>query len=155
MTTVCRTCVSATDNFYLLILLLMNTHTTSTGDTIFISQMEDSHLINTINVIAKKVQKAREVIEGGVKNTVDMIVSWYDSERVVEYSKNVIRNWYENIQSYVFEASLRWISVTSLLQLTFGRWEKTAALNVIQEERYCGNDSDSPQDASWSEDQLR
>lgn len=67
--------MSATDNFYLLILLLMNTHTTSTGDTIFISQMEDSHLINTINVIAKKVQKAREVIEGGVKNTVDMIVS--------------------------------------------------------------------------------
>lgn len=77
------------------------THTTKNGDIILISEMSDSHLINTIKLIKRKANNGVKIRHGGYGFSVDEY--WYDEE-IVTGSKALL---YLNFNNYMNELNKR------------------------------------------------
>lgn len=91
----------------------------------FISQMEDSHLINTIRLILRNVDKAKHAL-GSTINIDPASAAMYgiDTKAMSTRAKESIRPYIQLLYPYVTEAALRGLNVTGDLQSTIGRTER-------------------------------
>ena len=98
-------------------------HITSNGDSILICQMENSHLINTIKVIAKVIQASQEILQEQVKPDplMEVLNPKYSLQSIKERAKQELKQCHDRIQPYVMEAALRGLDVTGILQAAYGR----------------------------------
>jgi hypothetical protein len=100
----------------------MKWHTTRDGKKMLIAQMDDSHLCNQINLLCQNFLEARQGIENAKSmDTVTMILSGYTDNGVIERLKETIEHYHNILQPYVFEAALRGIDVSTILQIAYGR----------------------------------
>lgn len=104
------------------------THTTREWNTILISMMDDTHLLNTITMFLNSMHNDMVIIKSKTTNKeddLDLLLSWYDIKDMKKNSKERIKKLNEKIMPYVFEAALRWINISTQLQSIFWRkWKK-------------------------------
>lgn len=101
-------------------------HTTRSGSTILICQMEDSHLINTIKLYCSKIKDCCGILESGsIKGMTAMgaLIPQLDIEELKRQSRASLKTLHTRIQPYILEAALRGLShqFTEDLQNAYGR----------------------------------
>lgn len=104
---------------------MIEKHKTREGDILFISQMDDSHLLNTIHMMLRQLQEAYRMV--GSSAEIDPIAAamyGVDPKRLSNAAKEVIPPIIRQLYPYVMEATLRGIAPVSEIQATFKRSTK-------------------------------
>jgi hypothetical protein len=71
---------------------MKNTHRTADGQTMFISQMETSHLENTIKMYLKNIKECTDMISNvNITNNIDLLLAGVDNESVKERAKDMLK----------------------------------------------------------------
>lgn len=101
---------------------MYNMHRTKSGETMFISMMEDDHLQNTINMYVNKIRSQKELL-GAKVNISPMKMAMYgvDTARLVEAAKKSIKACCTKLYPYLAEAMLRGFDYKVQLQEIFER----------------------------------
>ena len=95
-------------------------HKTKNGRRLFISQMDDSHLTNTLSLICRNVAALRQVAEG-VQTSKNSVFYGIDSDSAKAEARHRLVNAVRLIEPYAAECALRGIDVSKELQDTLGR----------------------------------
>ena len=109
---------------------MIGIHKTANGREVNISEMEDTHLKNTIALILKRIQTAKELLRNNTKS--DAFTEALRTSPIKHFNKgqlkNIVQNDTRTVCLYVAEAQLRGISVTEALQLVFERKERISPM---------------------------
>jgi hypothetical protein len=109
---------------------MIGIHKCANGSQMNISEMDDTHLKNTIAFILKRIQAAKELLRDSTKK--DSFSEALRTSPIKHFNKgelkNVVQDDTKNICLYVAEAQLRGISVTEALQTVFERKERIAPM---------------------------
>lgn len=97
-------------------------HKCNDGKTLFISQMDNSHLFNTLKLLCKKVKALKQVAEG-VSVSRNAMIYGLDTDSSKQGAKRRIVESVRFIEPYAAECALRNLDVSELLQSTFDRSE--------------------------------
>lgn len=102
---------------------MYDVHTTTNGDTLLICCMTDDHLMNTIRVLANKIQVAVEVLTNPQLDDplIAVFQPKFSKASMQDRAKESLEMFHERLQPYVMEAALRGLDITPLLQGTYGR----------------------------------
>lgn len=107
---------------------MKNTHRTADGQTMFISQMETSHLENTIKLILKNIKECMDMINNvNITNSIDLLIAWVDNESIKERAKEMLKWYHTELWKYLIEAFIRWLDLSKEFQETFGRKDQIVA----------------------------
>lgn len=127
-------------------------HKTSDGRTMFISEMEDSHLLNTINYILREIDSIKKAYL--LKQDPNLVFYKLLSTRSRCLSEEALgeRLSYriEALYPYVLEASLRGLNISSNLQETFKRTSKEEGFSGMLLEQEEEEEDDEEIDARYS-----
>lgn len=88
-----------------------------------ISQMEDSHLLNTIRLYSVRAREALNTLEGSVTQAFSGALRHslnFDEEEAKEQTKTQLDHRLNTLGFYVFEAARRGLSVQKQLELATG-----------------------------------
>ena len=97
-------------------------HKTKDGDEMFISQMEDSHLTNTINYYLRKVREAKDSLTKSVAiDPFKGALYGIEPEAVRNMAMTAVVNLTAKLYPYLSEAMLRGIDFKEQLQEIYGR----------------------------------
>lgn len=131
-------------------------HTTKDGKTMLIAEMDNNHLSNTINLICSRISDIAQILDSGtplksmtksqaVMLNIDEVYKEIDEEHL----EDILHSATEHLQPYVFEASLRDMNVTPILQRTFKRSE---ALVIVNDSfrKYIGENTNTNENDSLS-----
>lgn len=101
---------------------MLRVHKTKEGEKLFISQMADSHLTNTINMLIRKIEGYKGALEAKV-NVSPFKAALYevDVEQFSETAKKRISSTANGLYPYLAEAMLRGIDFKADLQRIFER----------------------------------
>ena len=92
-------------------------HRTKEGKNMFISQMDDSHLTNTIKFILRKIKICKDALGLEIKATkLQSALYRIDEKELASQAKEEITEICETMYPYLAEAMLRGISFTTELQ---------------------------------------
>ena len=92
-------------------------HITKDWTRMLISQMENNHLENTIKLLIKNIKNAYEVLNNWSPfKWVEAISMNIDSDNIKYRAKEYIKNNMEKLPYYIFEAQIRWMDFSELLQ---------------------------------------
>lgn len=105
----------------------MRKHTTRDGDTMYISQMEDSHLINTIKYIIRKGNDAKEALMTDLSG-VNSILYGSDIQVDKERMKSIIKKVPELLEPYILEAVIRSFDFTEIRDSMSDFFERSEVL---------------------------
>lgn len=97
-------------------------HRCNDGKTLFISQMDNSHLVNTLKLICKKVKALKQVAEG-VSVSKNAMIYGLDTDSSKRKALCRLVESVRFIEPYAAECALRGMDVTEILQSTFDRSE--------------------------------
>jgi len=100
-------------------------HVTKEGNKLLISEMENSHLGNTILYILRQIDTAKKMLEGKTERS-EFEKAIYGNYKTMDKEdlQEIIRGRSEILQPYLGEAMLRGLDYTKELQETFERAEK-------------------------------
>lgn len=83
-------------------------HTTRNGETILISEMEDSHLKNTISYKIKKLRMAKAILRANNEKPDEFFESIYNRPRLSKSeAKNHVKYFMKNVAPYILEMMIR------------------------------------------------
>lgn len=99
-------------------------HKTKEGITMLIAEMGDEHLLSTINIFCNNINTFREVLDNPkeLKKSEKIL---YGSDTMSEgEAGSKLLSLTDKLTSYVFEAAVRGLNISNMLQIAYGR--KTA-----------------------------
>ena len=100
-------------------------HKTAEGHEILIAEMEDSHLLNTINLFCRRIGEAVRVINLEEDVKPDKVIAHlqprYSAANLLAKARKELTDLDEKIAPYIVEAALRGLSVSALLQKAYQR----------------------------------
>jgi len=112
-------------------------HTTKEGDVIAIVSMEDSHLLNTINLLLRNTKAAKQYLENPTKeNSVVGILYGLDSVSTRKKAEKIIQYSYEVLPRYLIVVITRGLYTPELLSEirdVFGCGEPQPLLEEFEE----------------------
>lgn len=101
---------------------MLRIHKTKEGDRLFISQMDDTHLVNTISLIMKRICKCKNALSSKISiSSFKAALYKVDTNSLVESAKERIAEETNILYPYISEAMLRGMSFTKELQELFER----------------------------------
>ena len=104
---------------------MFETHITADGTEMLIAQMDDTHLINMILKLCRRIKNLRLILESKVST--DVLLSAIKTEFSLENAKQKaqweIKKVDEKLKDYVVEAALRGLDITRELQVAYNRTE--------------------------------
>ena len=102
--------------------MVRQTHVTKEGEKMLISEMDNSHLQNTIQYILKQINIAKNMLDGKIERN-EFEKAIYGNYKTIDKDElqEIIRTRAELLQPYLGEAMLRGLDFTSELQTTFER----------------------------------
>lgn len=97
-------------------------HSTKSGESMFISMMEDEHLQNTIMLYINKIRGQKDLL-GAKVNISPMKMAMYgiDTQTLVDTAKRTIQGTCTKLYPYLAEAMLRGFDYKAQLQEIFER----------------------------------
>jgi len=96
-----------------------------------VCQMDDFHLMNTVKMILREIEKAKAVTGMSVKlNSFERILFDLDEENLAETAAEAIKELTEKLYPYLAECALRGLSIEKELQATFERTGKVRMLEI-------------------------
>lgn len=101
---------------------MLELHKTNAGEQMFISQMDNEHLQNTINCYFIKIEQAKSLLNTSV--SVDKLKSALyeiDNKQIAKQASRLIKRITEKLYPYLAEAMLRGISYTERMQKVYER----------------------------------
>lgn len=98
----------------------MKVHKTFEGDEMYIAEMDDSHLKNTIDLHILNFKKAAKALNKKDTNTINGIL-YKNVGMTAEKAKWHINDISEKLPAYIMEAVIRGIDYSKQLQEIFGR----------------------------------
>ena len=106
------------------------THRTRDGYTMPINQMEDSHLINTIDFFIKKLKQSKEILS--MKETSKFYKSLYNtgSEDLEEQAIEYVSQFEDKIGDYIYEALIRNIDIKEYIKEIQSLIERSARIII-------------------------
>jgi hypothetical protein len=112
-------------------------HTTKEGDVIAIVSMEDTHLLNTINLLLRNTRAAKQYLENPTKkNSVVGILYGLDSVSTRKKAEKIIQYSYEVLPRYLIVVITRGLYTPELLSEirdVFGCGEPQPLLEEFEE----------------------
>ena len=88
----------------------------------FISQMEDSHLANTINLMLRKINEAKASLGTAINiDPASAAIYGINTKAISQRAKDSIRPMIRLLYPYLSEAALRGMDMKEALQDAFGR----------------------------------
>ncbi|MBF2058632.1 MAG: hypothetical protein IGQ45_15810 [Cyanobacterium sp. T60_A2020_053] len=146
-------------------------HTMKTGDAILICQMENSHLINQIKLLCRKIRQARLVLESANLNEHGAVFKALNpsvSNKLQEQATEQLRYASNAIQPYVMEAVLRNLNIHQFVGEAFNRNCQIPTLNNLpalfhesvsnvlndDNENYSDYDDDDDDDSNYNDSHL-
>jgi len=104
-------------------------HRTKDGQDMLVSEMEDSHLVNTIKMIIKNMQAAKNIIDQELKATDSyaLLNGMPDSKEARGKAKAFLKQSPQKLEMYIFELFLRGLDESKVradLQEVMGRKDK-------------------------------
>jgi hypothetical protein len=104
---------------------MYETHRTTEGREMLIAEMDDSHLLNTINLFCRRIGEAVRVINLEEDVKPDKIIAHlqprYSAANLLAKAQQELTNLDEKIAPYIVEAALRGLTVSHLLQKAYQR----------------------------------
>ena len=97
-------------------------HISRDGKRLFISQMDNSHLVNTLKLLCKKVSNLKQVAEG-VTVSKNAMIYGLDTDSTKKEARRRLVESVRFIEPYAAECALRGMDVAEILQSTFDRCE--------------------------------
>ena len=115
------------------------THTTKEGQTLMIAEMDNNHLKNTVTMILKGVEMAKEVLKG---KELDPFKKALYSSRTPAMSKTqakkIIATAPENVSPYILECVIRGIDFSVEIRKTFDRTYEKEKFPDLEIDKYLG-----------------
>lgn len=96
-------------------------HKTKEGVTILIAEMGDEHLLSTIAIFCNNINTFREILDNPkeMKKSEKVL---YGSEAMSDgEAANRLLSLTDKLTSYVFEAAIRGLNISDMLQKAYGR----------------------------------
>lgn len=123
---------------------MFETHTTREGQTLFISQMEDSHLINTIRAYVRKLNECKAILEAAQAVSTNVLAQAFGvaSSHTLEHVRKQMLKLHQTLQPYVLVATVRSLNITKELQSFYGTGHTPSALAGISPSQYNMTDDD-------------
>lgn len=113
---------------------MLKIHTTKEGVSTFISQMEDDHLKNTINVFIRKITQLKTALEAKVSvSPFKAALYEVDVQCVSETAKKQISVQANKLYPYISEAMLRGFDFSKELRVVFERDGKEELFLVVDD----------------------
>ena len=106
-------------------------HKTSDGSTLFIFEMEDSHLVNTIKIFCNQVSTFRDVLDNPKEMKKSEKILYGDSLMSESEATNKLASLTDKLAAYVFEAAIRGLNISEMLQVAYGRKTSMIITNKI------------------------
>lgn len=92
-----------------------------------IAEMENDHLLKTIDSYCRKLKVCREVLESPNTFQGDVMIAalspGYSAEACRERAQEMITSLHEGIQPYILEATIRGLNISEIVQEAYGRKE--------------------------------
>ncbi len=111
--------------------IMNNIHITKDGKKMLISQMENNHLLNTIKFYLNKIESAKKYLESKINmNNFKSALYGINNEQVSKKAKESIPIITNKLLPYIFEAALRGVDITELLQNVYERKEKENQFDI-------------------------
>lgn len=109
----------------------MKKHTTEDGRSIFVSEMPDQHLKNTVNVLINNAQAMKALIKGGAgPETITEIIHGVSRKQQIGVAREKVKSIYVNLAPYIMECMIRGIDFSKELADAFER-DKSAINNAL------------------------
>ena len=136
---------------------MLELHRTNGGQEIVVSSMEDSHLINTVNMHLKKIDDAKQMLSANVGNSFQAVLYDVDYAKIMRKAKKQIQACTAKLYPYLAECMLRGINLTAELQKTFERSEKDKIMGATALMINGDSDYEMVQDAidEFEEDRIQ
>ena len=106
-------------------------HKTSDGSTLFIFEMEDSHLVNTIKIFCGNISTFREILDNPKEMKKSEKILYGDSLMSESEAANKLASLTDKLAAYVFEAAIRGLNISEMLQVAYGRKTSMIITNKI------------------------
>lgn len=127
-------------------------HTTKSGETLMIAQMDDSHLTNHIKLLLRHIEQAKGALGANMKvSKFQSAMYGVNQESLEKKAAKKIKGIADQLYPYLAEAMLRGINFTTELQKIFERTGKeeriTVELDLLEEghkSRYISYEEDNP-----------
>lgn len=113
----------------------MQTHTTRTGESIPISHMDDSHLTNTIAMMADQMSEQLSILEGTyqAEDEVSSLLSYRSNDATtLNNARTRYHALYQQLGAYCTEACVRNLDVSEAIYPAFRRDKKVRTLRRSQ-----------------------
>lgn len=96
-------------------------HKTKEGTTILIVEMEDSHLLNTIELFARQIKQFIDILDNPKERKKSEEVLFGKEVMSESEASNKLTSLTDKLVSYVFEAAIRGLDISKTLQAAYGR----------------------------------
>ncbi len=110
-------------------------HTTKDGTKMAICQMEDGHLLNTINMFLRNMAEAKEYLANSTTtDLITEIIFQQDRKAMEVRSRHFLERAMSFLPRYVFEACVRGLLDAQLverIQIAVGRKSMVASLKML------------------------
>jgi hypothetical protein len=104
---------------------MYETHTTAEGHEILIAEMENDHLLRTINLFCRRLAQAIQIMNREENLTTDKVIAHlqprYSAASLMAKARQELTEIDRKIAPYVVEAALRGLTVSHLLQKAYQR----------------------------------
>lgn len=99
-----------------------------------ISQMDDNHLTNTIQMLLKHIKEANAMITSTsiMVANIDFLIAGIDQEEVKRKAKEILIKAHDRIGRYMIEASIRGMDFSKDFQDAFGRKAKMVDVGIFK-----------------------
>lgn len=119
----------------------MKYHRTKDGEEILIAQMDDKHLLNTINFFLKKLEAAKCIVDGNESKFSQLVNGIaYDEDSATRY----IDHFNDTFGHYILEAIIRSLDIEDSIECYIALIGRRAALakNVLLIDKNIVDDDD-------------
>ena len=107
-------------------------HVTKDGKQMFISQMDDDHLKNTINLMFANIRNAKSLLSAKVSlSNFQGALYGMSKEKISKKTAKLIKNQTRKLAHYLAEAMLRGMNYTKELQELFERTGSDKQFDIL------------------------
>lgn len=113
---------------------MYETHRTTEGREMLIAEMDDSHLLNTINLFCRRLAQAIQIMNREENLVTDKVIAHlqprYSAANLMAKARQELTKADQKIAAYIVEATLRGLNISPLIQKAYQRNTKIGHISL-------------------------